>query len=178
MDTTTAVRVGATGTAVKIRPCVCQSVLARVGIEQAAQVPSKHKHFITELDAETGYATLETGCTGVTTKTFAPGHDARLVGLLQTAQRLGGEASITSGGVSIPYEPAQLATEIGMSDHLVDKVRFGGSVKKTGDKATKPAPVQAKVGRWTYTGTVQSGEFTYVTAKGETKTTSKYTLVA
>lgn len=178
MDTTTAVRVGAAGTAVKIRPCVCQTVLARIDAEQAAQVPSKHKHFITEIDAETGFATLATGCTGVTTKTFAPGHDARLVGLLQTAQRLGGEASIPSGDLSVSYEPAQLAAAIGMSDHLVDKVRFGGSVKKPGAKAAKPAPVQAKVGRWTYEGTVQGGEFTYVTAKGETKTTSKYTVVA
>jgi len=167
MDTTTAVR-----------PCVCQLVVAHIGIEQAAQVQSKHKHFITATSAETGLATLKTGCTGVTTKTFAPGHDARLVGMLQTAQRLGGEASITSDDLSISYEPAQLAAEIGMSDHLVDKVRFGGSVKKTEAKAAKPAPVQAKVGRWAYEGTVQGGEFTYVTAKGETKTTSKYTLVA
>lgn len=176
MDTTTAARVGATGIDVKFHKCVCQSVLVRIGVEQAAQVPSKHKRFITGLDAETGYATLETGCTGITTKTFAPGHDARLVGMLQTAQRLGGEASIpASGDLSVTFEPAQLAAEIGMSDHLVDKVRFGGSVKKTGAKAE---PVQAKVGRWTYEGTVQGGEFTYVTAKGETKTTSKYTVVA
>ena len=40
----------------------------------------------------------------------------------------------------------------------------------------EPQIVKAKVGRWEYEGTVSDGEFTYE-AKGEVRTTTKFTLV-
>lgn len=49
------------------------------------------------------------------------------------------------------------------------------------DEETEPEVVKAKVGRWTYDGTVDTtGEawtFTYTDAKGATKTVTKFTLV-
>lgn len=41
----------------------------------------------------------------------------------------------------------------------------------------EPQIVKAKVGRWTYEGTVSDGEFTYSNGKGEATVTTKFTLV-
>lgn len=54
-------------------------------------VPWKHRAFATE--AADGTVRLATGCTDTTGAAFAPGHDARLAGLLQTAARAGGTAT-------------------------------------------------------------------------------------
>lgn len=45
------------------------------------------------------------------------------------------------------------------------------------DKAAYGEPTKAKVGRWTYEGTVFNGEFTYTDGKGKTQTTRKFTEV-
>lgn len=45
------------------------------------------------------------------------------------------------------------------------------------DKAAYGEPTKAKVGRWTYEGTVFNGEFTYTDGKGKTQVTKKFTEV-
>lgn len=43
--------------------------------------------------------------------------------------------------------------------------------------AEEPEIVKAKVGRWTYEGTVDGDEFTYTDKNGNPKTTTKFTLI-
>ncbi|MER5660422.1 hypothetical protein [Streptomyces mirabilis] len=48
---------------------------------------------------------------------------------------------------------------------------------KLAKQAAEPKTVKAKVGRWTYEGTVQDGQFIYADAKGNKKTAVKFQLV-
>lgn len=172
-----------------------------------------------------------TKCPGtLTTRDFAPGHDAKLKGFLIRAGVAGLEVSDNQG---ITASALQMAARFGF-EHMVRKGIAGGLIKaetkklKKGERselaeaaqarvdalthdgnsarksrelaalvaaeeakhtaevaAAKPEPewddepqvVKAKIGRWTYEGTVSDGEFTYTNGKGEATSTTKFTLI-
>lgn len=74
---------------------------------------------------------------------------------------------------------AELAAQAEARQRLLDEADEEWAEAHTDEDKAKyadPQIVTAKVGRWTYEGTVEDGEFTY-TAKGEARTTTKFTLV-
>lgn len=74
---------------------------------------------------------------------------------------------------------AELAAQAEARQRLLDEADEEWADSHTDEDKAKyadPQIVTAKVGRWTYEGTVEGDEFTY-TAKGEARTTTKFTLV-
>ena len=181
-----------------------------------------------------------TGCPGtLTTRDFAPGHDAKLKGFLIRAGVANQEVS-DNQGITAPAE--RMADRFGFG-HMVrtgiangkadrdeksmkrqlrawkaeqrndrenDKVERklaaqthdGNQARKARELAAlvaaeeakhaaeqaaivvpepewddEPQVVKAKIGRWTYEGTVADGEFTYTNGKGEATSTTKFTLI-
>lgn len=140
-----------------------------------------------DASSETGYVFASTECTAQTASTFAPGHDARLAGLLIAAGKDGTEVT-SSGGITA--DPVTMSYHI--SDLLGSKVEWALKLhaEKEGTKsakqaikaakkelaaqaksaAAKPVEATAKVGRWTYAGhLLPDGTFEYEDAKGNTK---------
>lgn len=130
-----------------------------------------------------------TGCTSVTKRTFAPGHDARLKGFLIRA----GAADLSvKMGADATTNPVTVAEQFGFG-HMVAagieaamKRAFARLIKDTkkAAKATHETPkqVMCKVGRWTYEGVITDDpmhgpKFTYTSAKGVQATTTKFTRV-
>lgn len=144
---------------------------------------------------------LSTGCRASTTRVFAPGHDAKLKGLAIRAGILGEELRRDDGGIAVYGGPVEMTREYGF-DHLVKEgIKRGAEkaaekaakkVRREARKATKvdgphvlakkavagharPKKVRAKVGRWTYEGTVRDdGSFWYTAKNGEEKTAREY----
>jgi hypothetical protein len=132
-------------------------------------------------------ATSRTGCSAVTKRTFAPGHDARLKGFLIRAGAQGLLIRTPVGGDD--QAPVKVAERFGFG-HMVAKgiaaakARAFTKALKGAKKAPKatPAPaateVAAKVGRWEYEGTLSADhtEFTFTDRKGAEHTVAKFTL--
>lgn len=170
-------------------PCLCG--LVRIDIPQEpgtdieiTTIPRRHRQYLdTVTGDEAGWIYLETMCDATTKRTFAPGHDARLAGLLQTAARLHGSATTTDGAWAVTSGPISFAQSV--SDEFAAKVAAPAPQRVgRGGKAatTKPAQVEAKVGRWVYTGReVHLGGtdlgFEYTAKDGSVKVAAKYTLV-
>lgn len=131
-----------------------------------------------------------TGCTATTKRTFAPGHDARLKGFLIRAGVEGLLIRTPEGGAD------QVA------DKVADRFGFGGMVRDGIERGAKkafertlratvksakkshetPKKVTARIGRWTYEGTVTDSpewgpQFTYTNRKGVQLTTTTFTRV-
>lgn len=138
----------------------------------------------------------DTGCGQTTTRTFAMGHDAKLVGFLVRAELAGEEIRMISGGVAI-YFPGAVGAAQRVSDALAVKAQAqldaarARVAKKAAREASKAARKSAKardaigealvaktrnakikVGRWTYDATIkiETGEATYISAQGVTWT--------
>lgn len=151
-----------TKTAKALRPCACSTFTA----------------YNTEADVE-----YTTGCNAQTARDFAPGHDARLKGHLIRWAVLGYEIRVgdttksaegwaanfgfgymVAAGIKRTQERAAAKTE-----KLMKKI----------DKKVKAEVkfVTAKVGRWTYEGSLLNGKFTYQNKNSEVVTTDKFKLV-
>lgn len=120
-----------------------------------------------------GTVVARTGCTAMTRRTFAPGHDARLKGFLIRAGREGMLITTPWGGAELTAEKA--ASHFGFAHMVRD-----GIARKAAKKVAKKAQpkVTAKVGRWFYQGYVTEGGalFSYTDAKGASKTATKFTV--
>ena len=165
--------------------CTCQTIAVFI-TGTPEDVPSRYRDFVTDTadaDGKEGFMTLATSCDDLTWSKFAPGHDARIAGLLQIAARMGGEASIEEGGLLITASPVGLATSY-LSEALAAKVAYVPKPRTPKAKVTKSVETQtvtAKVGRWEYPGTVDAdGEFHYEAKDGSAKTAKvdSFTLVA
>jgi hypothetical protein len=152
-------------------PCACGRVEVVLPAEALALVPRKHRRFLeTEAPDEAGWLYLATECEVPTWGTFAPGHDARLAGLLQTADRADGYATLDGGTTQLTGVDAAARLS---SEGLAAKVAAPAPTRKAkARKATEPAEVaepvaiRAKVGRWVHFGTVDAeGVFAYVAKK-------------
>ena len=152
--------------------CLCQHVAVIIPKENSSKIPAKHKHFI-DSQNETDIW-LATTCTAQTTKTYARGHDARMVGLIQTALRA--EGSVMFAGAIEDPEAFAWST---LSDALAEKITT--ELKKPTKKAKKAEPeppaVTAKVGRWTYEGKLIGDSFQFTNKSGDTITTEKFTVL-
>lgn len=146
---------------------------------------------------ETGEGYLDTGCAASTTRQFAPGHDAKLKSLLITAGTHGWSVSRLTGGVRTSSTPVEAASYFGFEHQVAAGIKNGqdklfarqlreanreakkaNAAKKAAKVPEKPESVKAKVGRWVYEGFVATDGtgFHYADAKGEHKTTHKYTI--
>lgn len=125
-----------------------------------------------------GNVVATTGCTGVTKRTFAPGHDARLKGFLIRAGREGNLVRTPEGGSDIVA--AKVADRYGFGHMVRDGIARPKAVRKAKKVAeVAPAKVTGKVGRWLYEGTVTAGGklFTYTDRKGAQLIAEKFTIV-
>lgn len=129
-----------------------------------------------------------TGCVQTTTRTFAPGHDAKLKSLLIRAGHEGNGVRRNDGGVASVSDAMHWAEFHGFSHMVAAGIKRAG--EKLGAKAAKPAKtrtvkktepehVTIKVGRWEYLGTVntQTNEAIFTSTNGEVKTTKKFSIV-
>jgi hypothetical protein len=129
-------------------------------------------------DAES-YESYSTECGATTTRVFAQGHDAKLVGYMVRAELAGHEISRTQGGVKYTY-PGAVAAANNISQELGDKAngqllaakarlarkatqkpRGRAKVEAPVEAPSAPRPTRGKVGRWVYEGTELNGRFTY-----------------
>lgn len=121
-----------------------------------------------------GTQVTTTKCAATTRRTFAPGHDARLKGFLIKAGRLGHLVRTPEGGAD--QTAMSVARRFGFAHMVLTGIQR--TPAKAARKATPaPAKVTAKVGRWTYEGTVADGTFTYMDKKGVEQSTAKFTQI-
>lgn len=138
-------------------------------------------------------------CHAVTKRTFAPGHDAKLKGELIRRQIAGDVVVLASGEVISPVQAAHsfgfgYMVEAGVQNFMArEEAKADRKAARTATaaqrvverklakkaEATAPKKVTAKVGRWTYEGTLndKGTKFTYLDKKGATQETKKFTLV-
>ena len=139
-----------------------------------------------------------TGCTEVTTREFAPGHDAKMKSLLIFAGA--NDHLVTRNGEGANVTPVVAANRHGFGHMVTAGIRRAKmlaeakaerAAKREAMKALRATAthtrkakkvadrkVTAKVGRWLREGTVSEGEFTYTDKKGAIITTTKYTLAS
>lgn len=137
-----------------LAPCQCSQFVA----------------YNTERDVE-----YTTSCNAQTARTFAPGHDARLKGNLIRWAVLGYEIRV--GGVTKSAEG--WAEGFGFGYMVAAGIkrsadRAAAKAEKRVRKAVLPAIVTAKVGRWTYEGTVNNGTFRYLDKQDVMRETTKF----
>jgi hypothetical protein len=126
-----------------------------------------------------------TGCKEMTHRTFAQGHDAKLVGFMVRAELAGHDVSKRAGGMLVTFGGAVHAAE-SISEALAAKAEGQLDAARARMNKTAKAPkVEAedepvgatatrqkiKVGRWTYDATIDlaTGEATYTSKLGGTK---------
>ena len=161
-----------------IAPCFCGLVQINIAVTPGSKfdlstIPAKHRQYIEDVNAdEAGWVYLTTGCTRSTKKNFAPGHDATLKGILQTAVALGADASTVDGGMSLSMDPMRLAENFGFEAQVAAAIGRTPKAKRTSTR--KPgkeikATSRAKVGRWEYEGNLDAeGTFHYISKTGKT----------
>lgn len=131
-----------------------------------------------------------TGCTQLTRRTFAPGHDARLKGFLIRAGVQGHTVRIGAKGPEMTAQ--QVADHFGFGYMVADGIKrgaereFAKTLRETVKAAKKthrtPKQVTCKVGRWEYEGVITDSpehgpQFTYTNRKHVQVTTTKFTRV-
>lgn len=179
-------------TATEQQPCECSRYSVLVNVREDA-------------DGDLAWdEELTTGCEAGARKLFAQGHDAKLKSFLIRAGAAGHEVRRDDGGVASVADAATHANHYSFghlvvagieraeakaaakADRLVKKEQArqesltrhaAKRTRKIQAELAKPKTVTAKVGRWTYEGTVQNGEFVYADAKGSKKTAAKFQLV-
>lgn len=147
--------------------------------------------------AETGDVDFEgytTECTQSTTRIFAQGHDAKLVGFLVRAELGGEEIHMLQGGVNHVFGSAVNAAgtvsaalaakaqaQLDAARARIAKKELAEATKKARRSERKAAKVEAapttrdakiKVGRWEYDATIDlaTGAATYTSKQGVTWT--------
>ena len=144
-----------------------------------------------------------TGCVQTTTRTFAPGHDAKLKSLLIEAGASGWSVRRNDGGVASIDDAQHWAARFDFAHMIYAGIARAGqkradklakkearelaraatktvrAPKTRTVKKTEPEHVTIKVGRWEYLGTVntQTNEAIFTSANGEVKTTKKFSIV-
>lgn len=149
--------------------------------------------FIVQLPSGTEIASV---CTAKTKRTFAPGHDAKLKGVLIRAEVAGAKVERLGAGGGVK-SPLAWAASFGFG-HMVEagvalakekaeakaarKAARAAKVEVEEDNvaAEESQPGSAKVGRWVYEGTFthldgQDVYFTYTDKQGNLKGTDKFT---
>lgn len=142
-------------------------------------------------------------CRAATTRTFAPGHDARLKGVLIRAGYQGEQVRTANGelldvtgyaarhgfarlvreGIARAYDRAEAAAARKAKRDSEREFRAAlRAARKEAKAAAKATPVAAiaKVGRWEYEGTLSADrtEFSFVNKKGAETTTTKFVVTA
>lgn len=172
------------------------SAFYRTGVEDSEEYDENGVYLITMDDD--GNRLCHCGClvrVGNRSQ-FLQGHDAKLKGILQRAHHRGSEIHIIAGGDIASTSAYNEARNRGWTKFLVEfKARQERQEQERADRKAKRATgrteprnrtkppkdegklVEAKVGRWTYTGVVIDGEFFYADKNGKSRIAKKYTLV-
>lgn len=118
---------------------------------------------------------------------FVQGHDARLKGILQRAYVRESDINVIGGGGLTTTDAWIEARHRGWQKFLTEyKARQERKPKSKTKSKSDPKPktkedkgeiVEAKVGRWTYTGVIIDGEFFYNDKNGDGRIAHKFTLV-
>lgn len=151
-----------TKTAKALRPCACSTFTA----------------YNTERDVE-----YTTGCSRQTTRDFAPGHDARLKGHLISWAILGyeirvGDTTKSAEGWAASYGFGYMVAAGIKRSQERGQAKADKIAKRIAKKAEADVKsVTAKVGRWTYEGSLVNGTFTYVDKNKNIKKTKSFKLV-
>lgn len=147
---------------------------------------------------------IETGCHQTTTRTFAPGHDAKLKSLMIAAGAQGNAVRRDEGGMANTGDAVTMAGAFGFESQVGAGIaraqarqaeRAAKKAAKAAAKADKPAktpkaprkaaalvePVTIKVGRWQYSAIINPADNSaeYTSGSGEAKTVDagKYQIV-
>lgn len=148
-------------TAKALRPCACSTFTA----------------YNIEGDVE-----FTTCCNAQTTRTFAPGHDARLKGHLIRWAVLGYEIRVGD----VTKDAVSWASSFGFGYMVAAGIKRSAlraeakaaKIAKRINRKVEAAPVvKAKVGRWVYEGTLLDGTFTYLDKKLNAQHTTKFTVL-
>lgn len=105
---------------------------------------------------------------------FAPGHDAKLKGLLIKLRRAGQDYAYIEGSTLRHVDPLSVAMQYGWSKFITHQPkRRTRSTRSAQGNATPqaqfPKAVQVKIGRWTYNGQqLSDGRVLYQDRKGNT----------
>ncbi len=86
-------------------------------------------------DGQPEIDTIATGCTATTLREFAPGHDAKLKGLLIRAGVADQEIRIEEGGLAITTSAEGAAMRFGFADMVIEGIAKGK--EKAADRAAK-----------------------------------------
>lgn len=148
--------------------------------------------FDLDVDRDDDY---NTGCTAMTHRTFAQGHDAKLVGFMVRADLAGHDISRRDGGMLTTFGGAvDAASKVSTALALKAEVQMVAAIRRLKGKSIKiektpkaerklaevakvveaPKPTtreaRIKVGRWTYDATIElaTGIATYRTRLGAT----------
>jgi hypothetical protein len=108
---------------------------------------------------------------------FAPGHDAKLKGVLIKLHRQGAAFNFTEGSMLVGSDPMTEALKFGWGRFLTHqpkrRVRKSRSEGGVSESPQFPKAVVVKVGRWVYNGQVLSdGRVIYQDKKGNTLETT------
>lgn len=127
----------------ELKPCTCNTKFAyRVTAED---IPEADPNGFPEYD-------VYEPCGAMTRRSFAPGHDAKLKGLLIKLNREGQSFNVAGEGFLTHVEPSTLAAELGWSHFLTPAKPK--SARKAKAKNRTGQTGQVKVGRWFYPATV------------------------
>jgi hypothetical protein len=144
-----------------LKPCQCSTFTA----------------YDTERDVE-----YTTGCNAQTARDFAPGHDARLKGNLIRWAVLGyeirvGDTTKSAEGWAASYGFGYMVAAGIKRTQARAAAKTEKVAKRINKRVESAKVVTAKVGRWTYEGTLLDGTFTYLDKKLDAKHTTNFKLV-
>jgi hypothetical protein len=134
---------------------------------------------------EDGEITAQLTCRMGTTRTFAPGHDARLKGEFIRRGVQGEQVRLASGEL---ISTVQAAGRFGFGHMVRDGIErriaklaerdVRRSPKaKSAEPVPTPSTERAKVGRWVYEGHEVEGWFYYTDKQGSSRSTDKFTRI-
>lgn len=151
----------------KFHPCACSRYEVLVNVRE-----DKSGNLVWD-------AAYTTGCTRVTKRIFAQGHDARLKSFLIKHGAEGREIRHIVNGVATTMSAWQAAQTYGFSYMVHNGIL---AVQKRAERRAAKArasekwpAVTAKVGRWTYEGHISAdGAFVYTDKSGKARIATKF----
>lgn len=117
-------------------PCACSWTVVLPGRADLTGRPKAHRD-AAEYDAETDHTFVALACEAQTQSRFAPGHDARLKGLAQTAALLGGD--LAKNGQSADPLTVLQAVAPNLAEFLPTAEEVAEHAAKAAERAAKAA---------------------------------------
>lgn len=149
------------------KPCECRAVFAyNITLGDTPEALKDGD------DPNTLVSNVYQACGAETRRTFAPGHDAKLKGVLINEYRAGRDYAFVDGSLLVHVDPMTKATELGWAHFLTESApKPVKASKPKAEKATKASkqakpgfhPVRVKIGRWVYDAAVEAEDVNALT---------------